>query len=361
MHQRPLLFDRLAILFFSIACIIAALMGGCARATEPSVAESLPQESGPADPRDASKPKEVPEATAGEVPVMPPQKLAVDHLPNAYQIHPKVISGGLPEGDPAFAELASLGVKTVISVDGAKPDVEIAKKYGLQYVHLPHGYDGVPELRAKELAKAVRDLKGPIYIHCHHGKHRSPAAAAVACVSAGLVSPEGAKTILQAAGTSPKYRGLYQSAESARVLEGRLLDELDAEFPETAPIPPMAEAMIEIEHAHDHLNALADNAWQPLPKHPDLDPAHEALLLGEHFTELMRTEAARTESEGFRKLLAEGEAAAQLLEDALQLRRSDKSPTTEMKANAALEVVNKNCAACHQTYRDVPLSEKTKK
>ena len=49
-----------------------------------------------------------------------------------------------------------LGVKTVISVDGAKPDVDLAKKHGMRYVHLPHGYDGVPDDRAKELAKAVR-------------------------------------------------------------------------------------------------------------------------------------------------------------------------------------------------------------
>src|SRR5688500_5709584 len=99
-----------------------------------------------------------------------PKKLAAEHLPNPWQDHPKVISGGLPEGDKAFKELADLGVKTVISVDVAKPDVALAKKYGLRYVHLPHGYDGVPELRAKELAKAVRDLPGPVYIHCHHGK-----------------------------------------------------------------------------------------------------------------------------------------------------------------------------------------------
>ena len=105
-------------------------------------------------------------------------------LPNAYRLHPRVISGGQPEGEQAFARLKELGVKTVISVDGARPEVELARKYGLRYVHLPHGYDGVPDERASELAKAVRDLPGPVYIHCHHGKHRSPAAATVACVAA---------------------------------------------------------------------------------------------------------------------------------------------------------------------------------
>src|SRR5262245_26296024 len=36
----------------------------------------------------------------------PPEKLNAPHLPNAYRIHDKVISGGLPEGDEAFKELS---------------------------------------------------------------------------------------------------------------------------------------------------------------------------------------------------------------------------------------------------------------
>src|SRR5258706_10041968 len=73
------------------------------------------------------------------------KKLPARHLPNALQVHPQVISGGQPEGEAGFVELKGLGIKTIISVDGAKPDVEMAKKYGLRYVHLPHGYDGIPE------------------------------------------------------------------------------------------------------------------------------------------------------------------------------------------------------------------------
>src|SRR5262245_15845815 len=95
----------------------------------------------------------------------PAQRIEVQHLPNAYRLHDRVISGGLPEGEAAFKELQALGIRTVISVDGAKPDVELARKFGMRYVHLPHGYDGIPKERAKELAKAVRDLDGPIYIH----------------------------------------------------------------------------------------------------------------------------------------------------------------------------------------------------
>ena len=235
-------------------------------------------------------------------------------LPNAYAIHEKVISGGEPHGEDAFAALAELGVKTVISVDGAKPEVALAKKHGMRYVHLPHSYDGVPEGCAWELAKAVRDLPGPVYLHCHHGKHRSPAAAAVACVGAGLLPQGDALKVLETAGTSKSYRGLYQSAESARKLEDKLLDELKPDFPETADVPPLADAMVALERTHDHVKQVAANGWKALAKHPDIDPAHEVLLLREHYTELLRADEVSGQPAEFRKLMREGEAAATTLQ-----------------------------------------------
>lgn len=288
-----------------------------------------------------------------------PNRIVTEHLPNAVRVSEKVISGGLPADDAAFAELASLGVKTVISVDGAKPDVEAAGRHGLRYVHLPHGYDGIPEPRAQELAKAVRDLEGPIYIHCHHGKHRSPAAAAVACVSAGLVSPDRAIAILKLAGTSEKYRGLYQSAESARRLEPELLDALDVEFRAMVELPPLADAMVAIEHTHDHLHEFAAADWAQLREHPDLDAAHEALLLREHFTELLRADYVQDEPDAFRQYLIDSEAAALELENGLNAwkKAADRSPPPALFATA-LERITTNCSACHAEFRDVPLGEK---
>src|SRR6188768_3777999 len=67
---------------------------------------------------------------ADQPPIAPwkPERIDEPTLPNAYRLHEKVISGGQPDGDPAFAKLKELGVKTIISVDGAKPEVELAKK-----------------------------------------------------------------------------------------------------------------------------------------------------------------------------------------------------------------------------------------
>lgn len=296
-----------------------------------------------------------------------PEKIDTPLLPNAYRLYEKVISGGLPEGDAAFAELARLGVKTIISVDGATPDIETAKQHGLRYVHLPHGYNGIPEQRIMELARAVRDLPGPIYIHCHHGKHRSPAAATAACIAAGFISPNQALNILTTAGTSPNYQGLYQAAEHARKLDQKLLDELQVEFHETEKIPPMAEAMVGIEHTHDHLKYLAaehkdaagqpGRKWQPTAEHPDLDPAHEALMLREHFTELLRTPEARQRPQAFVASLKESEAAATELEAVLR----DMQLTDDARgaaADKALARISNNCSSCHKQFRDIPLGEK---
>jgi protein tyrosine phosphatase (PTP) superfamily phosphohydrolase (DUF442 family) len=274
-------------------------------------------------------------------------------LPNAWRITDKVISGGLPEDDAAFQELADLGVKTVISVDGMKPDAETARRHGLRYVHLPHGYDGVPEERAQELAKAVRDLPGPIYIHCHHGKHRSPSAAAVACVGAGLLDRSLAETVLRSAGTSENYQGLYASARAAEQFDAALLDALQADFPEASAVPPLAEAMVALEHTHDHLKQIAAAGWMSPTTHPDLEPAHEALLLREHYTELQRMDEVKRQPEAFQQCLRESETAARALEDALWA-----STASTEAAQASFDLVTKNCAACHKEYRDRPLGEK---
>ena len=292
--------------------------------------------------------------TAGEPAT--PRRIESQHLPNAYRLHAKVISGGQREGDAAFRELSALGVRTIISVDGAQPDVATAGRYGLRYVHLPHGYDGISAARGRELAKAVRDLPGPIYIHCHHGKHRSPAAATVACVSLGLLEPADSLAVLKTAGTSESYQGLYRAAAAARRLDDKLLDELAVEFRETVELPPLAEAMVAIEHTHDHLKSMAQADWRPLREHPDLDAAHEALLLEEHFSELSRTPDAQAKPPRFSELLQGSQTAASELEAALRLPSDSAASRTLRSAHAceAFDRVTRDCTACHRAFRDVP-------
>src|SRR5262245_24133918 len=52
-------------------------------------------------------------------------------LDNSHVVTAKIISGAQPENDKSFALLRDLGVKTIVSVDGAQPDVESAKRFGM--------------------------------------------------------------------------------------------------------------------------------------------------------------------------------------------------------------------------------------
>ncbi|MCA9122037.1 MAG: hypothetical protein KDB11_17730 [Planctomycetales bacterium] len=277
--------------------------------------------------------------------------LSIPSLPNAHRLHAKVISGGQPDGDAGFQALHDLGVRTVISVDGAKPELALAEKYGLRYVHLPHGYDGISGQRSLELAKAVHDLPGPIYIHCHHGKHRSPAAAVVACIGAGYLDHQVGLEVLRLAGTSPDYQGLYKVVAST----GRC-DELDAvvvDYREAVEVPPLATAMVQIERTFDNLRLIEAAGWQSPAKHKDLTPQHEALLLREHYTELMRTEEVLARTSAFRELLKSSIANVRLLEE--QLRRQPKNATEDdlsKRRSESLAVIHHDCRHCHRAHRD---------
>ena len=289
--------------------------------------------------------------------VCQPVKLKSKSLPNLVRVHEHVISGGLPDGDAAFRELKDLGVKTIISVDGMTPDVETARKYGLKYVHLPHGYDGIPKTRVMELAKAVREFKGPIYIHCHHGQHRSPAAASTACVTAGLITNATALSILKLAGTSPNYKGLSESVRQATPCDPDTLGQLRVTFKEVQEIPPLVEAMVELNRALENLKLLSASRWIAPSKHPDLDPAHQALLIREIYTELRRTPNSM-QADDFRQWLKDAETTADNLESAIRKweRRGNNQPPE--KLSKLLRLIESNCKTCHTKYRDGPLAQK---
>ena len=73
---------------------------------------------------------------------------------NYKRLSPNIARGAVPEGDAAFAALAAAGIKSIVTVDGAAPDVEGAKRHGIRYVHVPIGYDGISESVSLELANS---------------------------------------------------------------------------------------------------------------------------------------------------------------------------------------------------------------
>jgi protein tyrosine phosphatase (PTP) superfamily phosphohydrolase (DUF442 family) len=268
-------------------------------------------------------------------------------LPNAHVVTAKVISGAQPEGDAAFRALRDMGVKTIVSVDGARPDVERAHKFGMTYVHLPITYSGVKPEEGRAIAKALAELPGPIYLHCHHGQHRSAAAVAVACVYNGSLAPERAESVLETFGTGENYKGLWRAAREARPVSPEELRDLKVEFVEAKKIPPLADAMVGVDERWDHLKAIQKAGWRAPADHPDLDPAHEALQLEEVFRELGRNDRSHAGRADFARMLAEAEAGTKALRAAVAAK-----PVDAGAADAAFKRVAGACASCHKGYRD---------
>jgi protein tyrosine phosphatase (PTP) superfamily phosphohydrolase (DUF442 family) len=264
-------------------------------------------------------------------------------LENVLHVSEKIYSGGVPMEDAGFQSLGKLGIKTIITVDGAKPDVARAKAAGMRYVHLPFGYDGCPVPTANAIAKAVRDLPGPVYIHCHHGKHRSPVAAAMASTVLDGITGEEAINILERAGTDKNYTGLYEDVRTYRPPGKVALDRLKVEFPEIARTPELVDAMVAVEMRHDCLLKLQKDGWRSTDTHP----AHEALQLQELFTELNRTGDTQMRPADYRKWMRQAEVNGKALETALRAGNMDE-------ASAKLGRLTAGCASCHAKYRNVP-------
>jgi protein tyrosine phosphatase (PTP) superfamily phosphohydrolase (DUF442 family) len=267
-------------------------------------------------------------------------------LHNLFRVSTHVFSGSSPEGDTAFAELGRLGITTIVSVDGARPDIETARRHGLRYIHLPIGYDGVTSNRTAQLAQAATTVEGPIYVHCHHGKHRGPAAAAILCLSKDTGFTDQAVEWLRRAGTAPDYPGLYRSVrEFVRPGPDRL--GATPPLPEISPTSTLVESMVAIDVHAEHLKSAQKAGWGSVPGHPDLEPRHEATQLWELLRELARDPTPSAATTDYRKRLTDSEEAAASLRSALTLIPSDPA-----QSDAAMKLLMNSCTACHKAHRN---------
>lgn len=286
---------------------------------------------------------EIPSPDAG-VPVAAPG------LKNLVAYHPGFVSGSAPNGAEGFATLADLGVRTVISVDGAEPEVEIARARGMRYIHLPVGYDGFGEERRRQMIRAVLDglELGAVYIHCHHGMHRSAGAAAAVVVGAGWATPDQAIERMRISGTSRRYQGLYQCAARSIPIDTAEIEAVDPDFPEVDRPDDFVEMMIEMDLAVEHLGRIAGADWRPPESHPDLVPAAEAGRLAD---------LLRIASEG-RRAAGESDAdfAARLGRQSDQVSRLESlllvPELDPIALDRALAAVRRSCISCHIDHRD---------
>jgi type II secretion system protein G len=143
-----------------------------------------------------------------------PKKLDGSGVNNLYQLSDRLYSGSKPNGEDGFRFLAKLGVKTIISVDGTAPDVALASKYGIGYVHVPMSSDAIKEAQALQIMKAAAEQPGPLYVHCHYGMNRGPSASAIICMAQHGWTPEQAVAWMKKAGTSSTCTGLYRDVRS---------------------------------------------------------------------------------------------------------------------------------------------------
>ena len=312
-----------------LTLLVASVVGGRQRSSN---SPAPPSQAGPSAPARAD----------AKLAVTKPDPAATPHLHNLLQLNNRIYSGSEPHGEQAFADLAKLGVKVIVSVDGAKPDVEAAKKHGLRYVHVPIGYDGIPAEAGLSLARVVRETGAEgeaIYFHCHHGKHRGPAA--VACIAGGVADNDAAKEILVTAGTSKDYAGLWRDvAAYVSPPPGAQLPELV----EVAKVDSLVAAMSSVDRAFDNLKLSQAGGWKLLPDHPDIVATQEAIMVKEALHESGRNLATGHDAE-FVAWLREAEGLAAQLET--QLKASDGA-----SASQTMVALEASCKQCHTRHRN---------
>lgn len=286
-------------------------------------------------------------------------------LHNVVLFHEGFYSGSAPEGDEGFNTLASIGIKTIISVDGAIPENDQAKKRGMRYVHLPIGYDGFDAARKAEMARAVRDLPKPMYMHCHHGKHRSAGAAATIAVSLGWMTNDAAAARMKVSGTAPGYKGLWACTAAAGVMTSLVIDAARADFPAITKPNSFVGAMVEIDEAFDRLKLAEKSGWTAPIEHPDLAPISDAGKLADLFRLIGDpTDTSKRDADANKEvrtwLANEATTAAELEKmiaraDALRTRGgkdAGEMATQRARMSQMLSTLGASCKQCHVKYRD---------
>lgn len=267
-------------------------------------------------------------------------------LHNVVRYADGLMSGAQPEGEEAFETLAGLGVRTIISVDGAKPEVELARKHGLRYVHLPIGYDGISPERKAELARAVKELPGPVYIHCHHGKHRSAGAASAIVRALGVGDGETMLARMKVSGTAPNYKGMWACASDTERLSAADLAKASNEFPSVYKTSGMVDGMVAIDVENDHVKGIEKAGWKTADDHPDMFPAKASGGLKRALRAMLDDGETKAKDDEFRALMQATLDSASALDDAVA---AGKSPE---QLSELFKKVGQSCKDCHTKYRD---------
>lgn len=332
-----------------------ALALGC-RLSEPSpVTPTTPRAaaspvSAPVPPPIAIEGKAYEAAAKVELPKLAPTELPGLH--NIYRLSPNIVSGSEPHGREGLESMKEMGIRTVISVDGSAPDAAAAEELGLRYVHVPIQYKGITREEIAKLTKTFRELEGPFYVHCFHGKHRGPAAAAL-----GRVALDGAPRdvaiaeMRQYCGTAGTYEGLYQVIAKGSIPTDQETAALRYDFEPVHQPKGMVGAMSILARASDNVADASKRNWVADEEHPDLDALNEAEKLEQAFAVAFALEETQhgpaDQKQWFEASLAESRKLVDALE---RLQAGEAAASAEAKQ--AFTAVKGLCTECHAVYRN---------
>ncbi len=274
-----------------------------------------------------------------------PQSAAHGPTENVYEFSPGVWSGSAPEGDAGFAVLQAMGIRTVISVDGASPNLESARAHGMNYIHVPIAYSGLSREQEIRIASAISGAEGPLYLHCHHGKHRGPAAAATALVCLGEITSDEGEALMRRSGTSDSYPGLYRAVRTASPAPMDEIEAATATLTERAVVTGMVYAMAEIERTFERLGETRLAGWRAPDDHPDLVPAAEAGMLADRFRDLVTDPDTLKHDAAFQAEIKRSHEMALALEEALVAAEHKQASDLWQNLKTA-------CSDCHAVHRN---------
>lgn len=259
-------------------------------------------------------------------------------IENFYQISSDLYSGGEPYSPEAFALLKKHNIKSILTVDAAIPQVELARKHGIRYIQIPIGYDGIATDTANEIAQAFELAPKPMYVHCHHGKHRGPTACMVIGVAHYNWTEQQAVKWLHDAGTAEAYKGLYQTARDFKKKDYQPnRRKLLKDFPETAKVDQLPRAMADMGRIYDLLKKHNRNN--------EILKFDQAILLQEAFHEMQRTAFNQKQPQDYRDWMKASE------EISIELRAAlDKKDAT--LGSKLYQALASTCKKCHLKYRD---------
>jgi protein tyrosine phosphatase (PTP) superfamily phosphohydrolase (DUF442 family) len=334
----------------ALAAVALAAIAACA--TEPDAAP--PSAVAPQPPPIAAPLTNINNAYALAGNVVLPARKGADSpgIHNLFQLSNELWSGSEPEGEEAFQKIESLGVKTIVSVDGKAPDVALAAKHGLRYVHIPIEYKGLSDLEIAELAKTYRECEGPFYTHCFHGKHRGPAANAVGrLVLDGATREQAIAEMRQWCGTAPEYEGLFRDVAMKPMPTAEATRALAFTFPSARTFGDFREAMIDISRRHDALKKLEQRDFAVDPDHPDWDALNESDMILNTLDLVRGLPETATRPAEFQQWMAKAVEQSRDLRDALKRAKLGEAAGAEA-GRKAFATLNKTCNDCHAAYRN---------